>query len=229
MSKPVELLFLSQEDVVAAGGMDISTTIEALVKVYTLLGNDQAQDPVCPQIQYDNDQSKRFQAVHPAWLAGDVNVTGNFWVWCERLEDYPHALGADFMWNGGHYAITDGIDYDLSFNAEGGNELMFFAKGEGTVGVNDAPAMPSAYKLEAAYPNPFNPVTTIAFTAPAGEMASLKVYNLNGQLVSTLFEGETMGHTQVQFDASALASGVYFARLSTQSGFTSAQKLVLVK
>jgi hypothetical protein len=162
-------------------------------------------------------------------LAGDVNVTGNFWVWCERLEDYPHALGADFMWNGGHYAITDGIDYDLSFNAEGGNELMFFAKGEGTVGVNDAPAMPSAYKLEAAYPNPFNPVTTIAFTAPAGEMASLKVYNLNGQLVSTLFEGETMGHTQVQFDASALASGVYFARLSTQSGFTSAQKLVLVK
>ena len=91
MSKPVELLFLSQEDVVAAGGMDIGMIIEALVKVYTLLGNDQAQDPVCPQIQYDNDQSKRFQAVHPAWLDGDVKVTG-VKVGC-RMPDNPRTIG----------------------------------------------------------------------------------------------------------------------------------------
>ena len=91
MTKPVELLFLSQEDVVAAGGMDIGTTIEALVKVYTLLGEGQAQDPVCPQIQYDNDQSKRFQAVHPAWLDGDVNVTG-MKVGC-RMPDNPKNIG----------------------------------------------------------------------------------------------------------------------------------------
>lgn len=91
MSKPVELLFLSQEDVVAAGGMDIGTTIDALVKVYKLLGEGKAQDPVCPQIQYDNDQSKRFQAVHPAWLAGDVNVTG-MKVGC-RMPDNPKTIG----------------------------------------------------------------------------------------------------------------------------------------
>ncbi|NPV57764.1 MAG: ornithine cyclodeaminase family protein [Anaerolineae bacterium] len=91
MSKPVELLFLSQEDVIAAGGLDIKATVDALVKVYTLLGQGQAQDPVCPQIQYDNDQSKRFQAVHPAWLAGDVNITG-MKVGC-RMPDNPRTIG----------------------------------------------------------------------------------------------------------------------------------------
>jgi N-[(2S)-2-amino-2-carboxyethyl]-L-glutamate dehydrogenase len=76
MSKSIEILFLSQEDVIAAGGLDIKMVIEALVKVYSLLGQDQAQDPVCPQIQFDNDQSKRFMATHPAWVAGDVNIAG---------------------------------------------------------------------------------------------------------------------------------------------------------
>jgi hypothetical protein len=162
-------------------------------------------------------------------ISGDVTISGDFWIWCERLGDYPHALGADYLWNGGHYAITDGIDFDLTFHEEGGNELMFWVKGEGTVGIDDVPAVPSQFELEAAYPNPFNPVTTIAFTTPVGEFASLNVYNVNGQLVSTLFEGESMGRNQVQFDASALSSGVYFSRLTTQSGFTTAQKLVLVK
>ena len=91
MNKPIKLLFLSQEDVIAAGGMDIKMIIEALVKVYSLLGQGKAQDPVCPQIQYDNDQSKRFQAIHPAWLEGDVNVTG-MKVGC-RMPDNPKTIG----------------------------------------------------------------------------------------------------------------------------------------
>jgi ornithine cyclodeaminase/alanine dehydrogenase-like protein (mu-crystallin family) len=76
MSKAVELLFLSQEDVIAAGGMDIKSVIDAEVKAYSMLDAGQAQDPVAPQIHFEDDQAKRIMAIHPSWLAGDINVAG---------------------------------------------------------------------------------------------------------------------------------------------------------
>ena len=76
MSKKVELLFLSQEDVIAAGGLDIKAVIEAEIKAYAMLDAGQAQDPVAPQIHFEDDQAKRIMAIHPCWLAGDINVAG---------------------------------------------------------------------------------------------------------------------------------------------------------
>jgi N-[(2S)-2-amino-2-carboxyethyl]-L-glutamate dehydrogenase len=76
MSKSVELLFLSQEDVIAAGGLDIKAVIDAEVKAYSMLDKGEAQDPVAPQIHFEDDQAKRIMAIHPSWLAGDVNVAG---------------------------------------------------------------------------------------------------------------------------------------------------------
>jgi N-[(2S)-2-amino-2-carboxyethyl]-L-glutamate dehydrogenase len=76
MKTSVELLFLSQEDVVAAGGMDIQAVIDAEVKAYSMLDAGQAQDPVAPQIHFEDDQAKRIMAIHPSWLAGDINVAG---------------------------------------------------------------------------------------------------------------------------------------------------------
>jgi ornithine cyclodeaminase/alanine dehydrogenase-like protein (mu-crystallin family) len=76
MKKSVELLFLSQEDVIAAGGMDIKSVVDAEVKAYSMLGKGEAQDPVAPQIHFEHDQAKRIMAIHPSWLAGDINVAG---------------------------------------------------------------------------------------------------------------------------------------------------------
>ncbi len=76
MSHSVELLFLSQEDVVAAGGTDIGAVIDAEAKAYSMLDAGQAEDPVAPQIHFEHDQAKRIMAVHPSWLAGDINVAG---------------------------------------------------------------------------------------------------------------------------------------------------------
>lgn len=70
-----------------------------------------------------------------------------------------------------------------------------------------------------AYPNPFNPATVIDFTLQNDGPATLRVFNLLGQEVATLFAGQgTAGRLyQVPFDASRLTSGIYVARLESGS------------
>jgi len=86
------------------------------------------------------------------------------------------------------------------------------------------------FKLESNYPNPFNPSTTIAFTLADDGKATLKVFNMLGQEVATLFDGEAQAGRiqQVKFDASRLPSGLYFAKL--ESGKQQMlRKMVLMK
>ena len=73
------------------------------------------------------------------------------------------------------------------------------------------------FELESNYPNPFNPTTTIQFTLADDGLASLRVYNMLGQTVMTLFNGiaDAGKLYQMTFDASRLPSGLYFARLES--------------
>jgi len=89
---------------------------------------------------------------------------------------------------------------------------------------------PRILSLTQNYPNPFNPMTTIEFTVPQNGQVSLTIYNSLGQLVATLFDGEAQsGYIQkAAFDASSLASGVYFAQLQYNER-TLLKKMVLMK
>jgi len=89
--------------------------------------------------------------------------------------------------------------------------------------------LPVAYVLEQNYPNPFNPSTSIKFALPAASRAKLTVYNLLGQKVATLADGEyNAGVHVVNFDAARLATGVYFYRLEAKD-FVSQKKMLLLK
>ncbi|HTY10320.1 MAG TPA: GLUG motif-containing protein [Bacteroidota bacterium] len=98
-----------------------------------------------------------------------------------------------------------------------------------TVTVNVA-AGPRIFSLGQNYPNPFNPSTTIQFTVPEDGRASLKIYDAIGQEVATLFNsGAKAGeYHQATFDASRLASGIYFARLEF-GGTMLTKKMMLLK
>ncbi len=88
---------------------------------------------------------------------------------------------------------------------------------------------PDAFRLASNYPNPFNPVTTIAFALPQAEAVQLVVYDVTGREVARLVEGPmAAGRHQIQFDASGLPSGVYLYRL-TAGPFTETRRMVLVK
>ena len=112
-------------------------------------------------------------------------------------------------------------DVDLQGNRTEHRERMASAT------VQDA-AMPVKYALS-AYPNPFNPTTTIGYDLAQAGQVTLAVYNLVGQHVVTLVN-ETMnaGRHSVAFDATGLPSGMYVCRIKA-GGFSAMQKMVLMK
>jgi hypothetical protein len=96
--------------------------------------------------------------------------------------------------------------------------------------IKDKSVAPRIFKLFNNYPNPFNPTTQIRFSVPKDGFASLKILNILGQEVATLFEGNAKAGNflEVTFNAKNLPSGVYFARLQQGEKF-SIQKMNLVK
>ncbi len=95
--------------------------------------------------------------------------------------------------------------------------------------------VPAAFDLSQNYPNPFNPTTTIEYSLATPATIQLAVYNVRGQLVENLVAGKrSAGTYQVTWDASNVATGVYFYRLyitadSPAGSVVQTRKMMLVK
>jgi hypothetical protein len=93
-----------------------------------------------------------------------------------------------------------------------------------------AAGVPSDFRLNQNYPNPFNPTTTITFEISKVAQVSLKIYNVLGQVVSTLVDGvKQPGFYTLWFNAAPLNSGVYFYSLATDGAVAQTKKMVLLK
>jgi plastocyanin len=110
------------------------------------------------------------------------------------------------------------------------------AVGRMSLAVVNAPSLPVEYALSDAYPNPFNPATVIGYSLPAQSRVLVRVYNILGQLITTLVDAtEGAGQKFVSWDAGEKASGLYFVRLDATAAtgpvrsFTRAIKVVLQK
>ncbi|MBZ0204480.1 MAG: S8 family serine peptidase [Ignavibacteria bacterium] len=89
--------------------------------------------------------------------------------------------------------------------------------------------IPSYYSLDQNYPNPFNPSTTIKFSVPKADVVKLKIYDVLGREVAVLVnELIQPGFHTVDFNASNLASGIYFYKLEA-GDYSAVKKLVFVK
>ena len=89
--------------------------------------------------------------------------------------------------------------------------------------------IPNYFSLAQNYPNPFNPTTSIKYSVPTAVNVSLKIYDLLGKEVATLVnEMKQPGFHTADFNASNLASGIYFYRIDAGE-FTSVKKMMLVK
>ncbi|MCH8303646.1 MAG: right-handed parallel beta-helix repeat-containing protein [Candidatus Marinimicrobia bacterium] len=90
-------------------------------------------------------------------------------------------------------------------------------------------SIPKEYSLSNNYPNPFNPVTKIEFTIPETGLTTLIIYDITGREVTRLIDGNmSAGYHSVNWNASNVASGIYFYRL-TSGDFVSTKKMVLLK
>jgi Secretion system C-terminal sorting domain len=111
------------------------------------------------------------------------------------------------------------------------NGSLWLAEKDSTIAYTEKPREdPVSFSLLQNYPDPFNPTTTIEFIVPTDGYATLKVYNVLGQKVATLFDGHATAGTkhQRQFNGSDLASGIYFSRLEF-AGETQIRKMILLK
>ncbi len=88
---------------------------------------------------------------------------------------------------------------------------------------------PREFSLSQNYPNPFNPVTNIEFSIPKTGLVKLSIFNAAGRKVTALVNGElSAGRYNYDFDATQLASGIYFYKLEAND-FTATKKMVLIK
>jgi len=144
-------------------------------------------------------------------------------------EQHSYSFSDDNLSAGNYSYRLKQIDFDGTFSYS--NEVQ--------VDLN----LPQAFSLEQNYPNPFNPSTTIKYTIPnvslslssraesrdEGSQAILKIYDILGNEIATLVnENKPAGNYEVEFNASALPTGVYFYKLQAGS-FIETKKMVLLR
>jgi hypothetical protein len=136
----------------------------------------------------------------------------------------------------GMYAIaTDGSYGIVLVQTAAGDPIDFVGSVTGNVNIQltdiheEGKGIPSRFELLQNYPNPFNPATRIPFSVRGSGFVSLKVYDILGREVRTLVnENLQPGVYEATFDATGLASGVYFYRL-TAGAFMQAKQMVLMR
>jgi hypothetical protein len=116
---------------------------------------------------------------------------------------------------------TDNIFFDMSNANFTVNPIGIHNNQNGT---------PIEFGLFQNYPNPFNPVTVISYGIPKKANVTLKIYDAVGRHIATLLnnEAKTEGYYNIEFNASSVASGIYYYQL-TAGDFTDTKKMILVK
>ena len=130
----------------------------------------------------------------------------------------------------GFYYGTADSNLTVWTGAPGGTSVYFTRGGSGTItGLNNHNSIVKTYALEQNYPNPFNPTTTIQYSIPKNGLVKIVVYDILGKEVSTLVnEVKTAGIYIVDFNASSLASGIYYYKINS-GDFSSVKKMMLIK
>ena len=143
--------------------------------------------------------------------------------------EFPDPTGASMALLDLESDINDGANWTESTTPYGDGDLGTPGQANSDVSVDDEKTVPTEMILLSAYPNPFNPATTIRFSVETHGYASLQIYDVAGRLVETLLNGKLNPREyEVIWNASELPSGVYFYRL--EAGEVSrTRKLLLLK
>ncbi|MBK7107051.1 MAG: T9SS type A sorting domain-containing protein [Ignavibacteriae bacterium] len=169
----------------------------------------------------ENDVSAVFDngKLHVMW-------TSDPWGGRDRILTYADDYQANYvLWNGG------GKHFSYPIRSDEANYAQILYKAVPVADLLTAVEdfVPAQLELNQNYPNPFNPTTSISYSLLSKSDVSLKVYNNIGQLVTTLVNGvNEAGSHQVNFNASNLASGVYYYTIKVGE-FTSTKKMMLLK
>lgn len=170
----------------------------------------------------------QFQELDVSGIPEMEGINGDYWIWIE-LNDasgLPHIVRSSTNAYPGQHGSYDGT----TLTNTASNWLIRTVCVEGSpVKDNRRENRPTEYSLNPAYPNPFNPSTTITFNVAEQGLINLSVYNVSGQLVETLTNRDyAAGNHKLEFDASTLPSGLYFVRMEAGT-FKQTERILLLK
>ncbi len=138
----------------------------------------------------------------------------------DRSSSYYQSGNLPIAW----YNFEDANNFGTGFN------LVVRAAIDFPTGIREQPSvLPKVYTLYQNYPNPFNPATIVRYDLPREGRVSLRVYDVLGRNVRTLFEGvKAPGTYSVTFDGSGLSSGIYYCVLTAEN-YRLAKPMVFLK
>ncbi len=154
------------------------------------------------------------------WDLGDPTTVGT-WIGNEALDGVAYRIDSFQMtYDQEVGAVTGRVFFD---------DLRLVRKMPGVSIEDRAVLVPDDIRLLPAYPNPFNPSTTLSFELPRTMKIILSVFDVRGREVAVLFNGvQDAGRHQILFNSDGHPSGVYFVRLTTENSIQS-ERILLMK
>ena len=202
-----------------------TTNTSGILLDHNLIFKD-ADDIVFYDFANKKQTFSQWRTNHPEWDRNSINKYPDIMVGSDGADIYKNSPAID---NGFNYGQT----MDFKKNEIIGIPDIGAIEYNPSSGVDDA-EVPDKFFLSQNYPNPFNPETNINFTLPGPGSVILKVYDMLGSEVVTLFNGEMKeGMHNLVFSAksSSIASGTYFYTLYYSGSFyyKETKKMVLLK
>lgn len=165
---------------------------------------------------------------------GGITGSGSDWWVATQNTTIHYSSNNGSAWST-QYTAPDGVWYHINKSRSGNTIWAVRSNGKiaryGTA-LSVSPistTTPTEFSLSQNYPNPFNPTTNINFSIPKSGLVTMKVFNILGKEVATLVNGNyNAGSYTVDFNASNLASGVYFYKIEV-NGFSEVKRMMLVK
>ena len=204
---------------------DQVNVLDVVQMVNVILGSGRADINTIDNIKLTMKNDHLFIAENG--VAGiQLNVSGNF----NNLRSDSYELFSD---NGTIVVISlDGSDIiDNVFSFDG--ELIindFIVSNWNGESVNATViSQPNAFTMNPAYPNPFNPTTTIVYEINTNDLVNISVYDVLGRNMETLVNNtKTLGSHSVIWNASNYSSGIYYVKM-VSGDVSQMQKIVLMK
>ena len=212
-AKPIELI-------------SFHSTADAVVPYYGTFGYYGAIQSVSQWLNYNSCGPDLTTEIIQDLYPNNANTVERLFSACSPVVFY-RVTGGSHAWPGpystGHRPTIPDVNATL--------EIMKFCKSQIPVGTDklSQDKLPNSFRLSQNYPNPFNPSTVISYQLPVNSKVSLKIYDLLGREIATLVnEEQSAGWKQVEWNATSVASGIYFYKLQANN-FIETKKMLVIK
>lgn len=179
--------------------------------------------PMADMVAHPTDPNRLYVGTQGFGFFGTTNGGANWYPWNNGMAKSVRVSEMTYIDSG--FVSQRFLIYAATF----GRGIYIRDLDDDPSGIGNSSTVAENYSLRQNYPNPFNPMTTIEFNMKKAGIAKMDVFDINGRLISTLFDGyKQEGRQFVKFSGYDMPSGVYFYRF-TANGFVDTKKMMIVK